>query len=39
MYQIDFNQPLAVYFIGIGGISISGSGGDSSGGRALRLLD
>lgn len=24
MYQIDFNQPLAVHFIGIGGISMSG---------------
>ncbi len=24
MYQIDFNQPVSVYFIGIGGISMSG---------------
>lgn len=24
MYQIDFNHPLSVYFIGIGGISMSG---------------
>ena len=24
MYQIDFNKPVAVHFIGIGGISMSG---------------
>ena len=24
MYQVDFNHPIHVYFIGIGGISMSG---------------
>lgn len=24
MYQVDFNHPVHVYFIGIGGISMSG---------------
>ena len=24
MYQIDFNHPISVYFMGIGGISMSG---------------
>ena len=24
MYQINFNDPISVYFIGIGGISMSG---------------
>ena len=24
MYQIDFNKPLHIHFIGIGGISMSG---------------
>ena len=24
MYQIDFNRPQKIYFIGIGGISMSG---------------
>ena len=39
MYKIDFNHPIHVHFIGIGGISMSGSGGDPSRGRlhGLRL--
>ena len=24
MYQIDFNHPSSIYFVGIGGISMSG---------------
>ena len=24
MYKIDFNHPVAIYFVGIGGISMSG---------------
>ena len=24
MYQINFNEPIHIYFIGIGGISMSG---------------
>ena len=24
MYQVDFNHPIHIYFIGIGGISMSG---------------
>ena len=27
MYQIDFHKPIAIHFIGIGGISMSGLAG------------
>ncbi len=51
MYQIDFNKPIAIHFIGIGGISMSGlaeillqrgfkvSGSDSRESNLTRLLE
>ena len=51
MYQIDFNQPIAIHFIGIGGISMSGlaeillqrgfkvSGSDARESNLTRLLE